>query len=104
MLPPEERARYLAAKASGQPYEVPGHVMATLPPEAQAAVSSATAAAGGAGEDAATPGGRRRRQLSASERAQRREEVRLLAREQPGLVAETLSRWIQQENASVGVS
>ena len=106
MLPPEERARYLAAKASGQPYEVPGHVMATLPPEAQAAVSTATAAAAAAGasEDAATPAGRRRRQLSASERAQRREEVRLLAREQPGLVAETLARWIQQENASVGVS
>jgi flagellar M-ring protein FliF len=107
MLPPEERARYLAAKNSGQPYEVPGHVMATLPAEAQAVVSSATAAAVAAaagGDDATAPGGRRRRQLSPSERAQRREEVRLLAREQPGLVAETLARWIQQENASVGVS
>lgn len=105
MLPPQERAKFAAAKASGQPYEVPGHVMATLPAEAQAAVSTATAAAAsaGAGEDPTTPAGRRRRQLSVSERAQRREEVRLLAREQPGLVAETLSRWIQQENASVGV-
>ncbi len=94
MLPPDERARYLAAKASGQPYEIPHHVMATLPPEAQQAVS---ATSGGGG------GGRRRRQLSPSERAQRREEVRQLAKEQPGLVAEALTRWTQQENATLGV-
>jgi flagellar biosynthesis/type III secretory pathway M-ring protein FliF/YscJ len=104
MLPPEERTRYLAAKAAGLPYEVPSQVMATLPADAQAAVSSATAAASAlAAEDPTAPGGRRRRQLSPSERAQRREEVRLLARDQPGLVAEALTRLMQQENASLGL-
>jgi flagellar biosynthesis/type III secretory pathway M-ring protein FliF/YscJ len=86
---PEAIEAQISALMSGDGAELPPHVLASMAPEARAKYESARV---------------RTRQLSPSERSRRREEVRRLAKEQPALIGETLSKWMAIDSAMAGAS